>query len=53
MFSTLYGNYFPFEMHFKMSAIYFHLDQSKILLSGNRLRKDVVSEQWSLKAVDR
>ena len=29
MFSTLYGTYFSFEMHFKMlSAIGFNLDQS-------------------------
>ena len=39
MFSTLYGTYFPFKMHFKMSSVIcFHLDQSKILLSGNRLK---------------
>ena len=38
LFSTLYGTYFPFEMHFKMSsAISFNLDQSKILSSGNGL----------------
>ena len=38
MFSTLYGTYFSFQMHFKMSsAICFNLDQSKILLSGNGL----------------
>ena len=38
MFSTLYGTYFPFWMHFKMlSAICFNLDQSKILLSVNGL----------------
>ena len=38
MFSTLYGTYFPFQMHFKMlSAICFNLDQSKILTSGNGL----------------
>ena len=38
MFSTLYGTYFPFKMHSKMSsAICFDLDQSKILPSGNGL----------------
>ena len=40
MFSTLYGNHFPFKMHFNFnmsSANCFSLDQSKILLSGNRL----------------
>ena len=37
MFSTLYGTYFPFQMHFKMSAICFNLDQCKILSSGNGL----------------
>ena len=36
MFSTLYGTYFSFQMHFKMSsATCFNLDQSKILSSGN------------------
>ena len=41
MFSTLCGNYFPFQMHFKMSsAICFNLDQSKILSSGNRLKHE-------------
>ena len=40
MLSTLYGTYFSFEMHFKMSsAISFNLDQSKILSSGNGLKK--------------
>ena len=40
MFSTLYGTYFPFWMQFKMSsAICFKLDQSKVLSSGNGLRK--------------
>ena len=39
MFSTLYGTYFPFYMHFKMSsAICFNLDQSKILLPGDGLK---------------
>ena len=39
MFSTLYGTYFLFLIHFKMSyAICFNLDQSKILLSGNGLK---------------
>ena len=38
MFSTVYGNYFPFSMHLKMSsAICFNLDLSKILSSGNGL----------------
>ena len=38
MFSTLYGTYFPFYMHFKISsAICFNLDQSKILSSCNGL----------------
>ena len=38
MLSTLYGTFFPFYMHFKMSsAICFNLDQSKILSSGNGL----------------
>ena len=38
MFSTRYGTYFSFQMHFKMpSAICFSLDQSKILSSGNGL----------------
>ena len=38
MFSTLYGTYFPYQMHFKMlSAICFDLDQPKILSSGNGL----------------
>ena len=40
MFSTLYGTYFSFSMHFKMSpAICFNLDQSKILLSVNGISK--------------
>ena len=39
MFSTLYGTYFIFQMHFEMSsAICFNLDKSKILLSGNGLK---------------
>ena len=38
MFSTLYGTYFSFGIHFKMLfAICFNLDQSKILPSGNGL----------------
>ena len=38
MFSTLYGTYIPFHMHFKISsAICFNLNQSKILSSGNGL----------------
>ena len=38
MFSTLYGTYFIFQIHFKMtSAICFNLDQSKIFLPGNGL----------------
>ena len=40
MCSTLYGTYFPFELPFKMlSAVCFNLDQSKILSSGNGLKK--------------
>ena len=40
MFSILHGTYFPFYMHFKMlSAICFHLDQSKILSPGKGLSK--------------
>ena len=36
MFSTLYGTYFSFQMHFKMSSgICFNLDQLKSLSSGN------------------
>ena len=39
LFSTLYGTYFSFQMHFKMSsAICFDLDQSKIFSSGNGLK---------------
>ena len=39
MFSTLYGTYFSFQMHFKMSsAIRFNVDLSKILSSGNGLK---------------
>ena len=38
MFSTLYGTYFLFEMHFRISsAICFNLDKSKILSSVNGL----------------
>ena len=38
MFSTLYGTYISFLMHFKMSsAIYLNLDKSKILSSDNAL----------------
>ena len=38
MFSTLYGTYFSFQMHFNMlTAICFNLDQSKTLWSGNSL----------------
>ena len=40
MFSTLYGTYFSFQMHFKMSSVIcFNLDQSKILSSGNGLKQ--------------
>ena len=40
MFSNLYGTYFPFGMHFKLSsAICFILDQYKILSSGDGLIK--------------
>ena len=39
LFSTLYGTYFPSEMHFKMwCAICFYLEKSKILSSGNGLK---------------
>ena len=42
MFSTLYGSYFPIQMHFKMSsAICFNLDQSKILSSENGLSEKI------------
>ena len=38
MFSTLYGTYFSFSMHFTMSsATCFNLDWSKILSSGTGL----------------
>ena len=38
MFSTQYGTYFSFQIHFKMlSAICFNLDQSEILLSSDGL----------------
>ena len=37
VFSTLYDTYFSFQMHFKMSAICFNLDQSKILSSCKEL----------------
>ena len=38
MFSTLYGTYFPFYMHFKMlSVIRFNLEQSKNVSFGNGL----------------
>ena len=33
MVSTLHDIYFAFSMHFKMSAICYNLDQSKILSS--------------------
>ena len=40
MFSTLYGTYFSFQMHFKMlSTIFFNLDQSKISSSGIELKE--------------
>ena len=40
MFSTLYGTYFSFWVHFKMSsAICFNLDKSKILSSANELNE--------------
>ena len=39
MFSTLYGTYFSFSMHFKLSSVIgFNLDKSKKLSSGNELR---------------
>ena len=38
MFSTLYGTYFSFQMHFKMSSVIcFNLDQFETLSSGNGL----------------
>ena len=41
MFSTLYGTYFSFQVHFGMSsAICFNLDQSKILSSGNESKDE-------------
>ena len=44
MFSTLYGTYFSFKMHFKMSsAVSCNLDQFKILSSGNGLNIILVS----------
>ena len=49
LFSTLYGTYFPFQIHFEMSsAICFNLDQSKILLSGNGLNTCTSYWQFSL-----
>ena len=45
LFSIVYGTYFSFEMHFKMStAIYFNLDKSKILSSGKRLSTSISIE---------
>ena len=41
MLSTLYGTYFSFLIHFKMSAVCLNLDQSKILLSSNGLNKSL------------
>ena len=40
MFSTLEGTYFSFQMYFKISSAMFQFgpDQSKILLSGSRLK---------------
>ena len=53
MFSTFYGTYFPFQMHFKMSsAICLNLDQSKILSSGNGLRIASVLWQDTLENLD-
>ena len=50
MFPTLYGTYFPLEMHFKMSsAICFSLEQSKILSSGNGLTWQFSRSLHSLK----
>ena len=43
MFSTQYGTYFPFQIHFQMSsAIFFNLDQSKIwrLVMGSQAHID-------------
>ena len=44
---TLYGTYFSFLMHFKMSsAVSFNLNQSKILLSGNGLSFFPAKQSW-------
>ena len=52
MFSTLYGMYFSFQMHFKiLSAICFNLEQSKILLSGNGLTISQTSPGFYVSAV--
>ena len=51
MFSILYGTYFSFQMHFKMSAFFFlNLDQPKILSSGNGLTlpNDKIVSQFKL-----
>ena len=49
MFSILYGTYFSFQIHFKMSsAIYFNLDQSNILSSGNEVNLSETSRNvWA------
>ena len=48
MFSTLYGTYFPCQIHFKMSsAICLNLDMSKILLSGNELNRFYIQNSMS------
>ena len=50
MFSTLYGTYISFQMHFKMSStICFGLDQSKILSSGNWLIRVSIHQPFSRK----
>ena len=42
MFSTLYGTYFSFQMHFQMSSAFcFYLEDAKILSSGNGLTHDI------------
>ena len=54
MFSTLYGIYFPFWMHFKMSSrICSNLDQSKFLSYGNGLSRKSLHVQGSFYLVIR
>ena len=48
-FLPVYGTYFLFYMHFKMSsAICFNLDQSKMSSSGNGLMNSSFSPQDSI-----